>query len=125
MTALHKLYLGRNSGERIDDIGQHYALESSELARRAVQTLIALLDEIKSGAEQGQPVRGMPPDHRKAQAIPFPYWIVYRVDPLLQEGYVVDIRHSKQRVVKPKAARRAEREPVQPALVLPERIEQK
>ena len=116
MGQLARLYLGANTRTRIEEIGQHYAQEDADLARRAVYALIAALDSVKADGGQGAIVRGMMPGHRKVQAIPFPYWIVYHVDPDQNEGFVVDIRHSKQRVMKPKAARRSVPEPVRPAL---------
>ena len=121
MPMLERLYLGHNTSARINEVGQHYATQDGELARRAVHALIAVLDQIKANGDVGQAVRGMLPGHRKVQAKPFPYWVIYHVDAEHKEGFIVDIRHSKQRVMKPKAARRATREPVKPAMTRPER----
>jgi plasmid stabilization system protein ParE len=121
MAKLARLYLGKNTRARIDEIGQHYAKEDPDLARRAVHALVTTLDGIKADSEQGEVVRGMLPGHRKVQAKPFPYWVIYKVEEEQNEGFVVDIRHSKHRTMKPKAVRRAAPEPVQPDMPRPGR----
>ncbi len=121
MAKLVHLYLGENTRARIDEIGRHYAQEDGEVARRAVHALIAVLDQIKADGSQGTVVRGMLPGHRKVQVQPFPYWIIYYVAAEQNEGFVVDIRHSKQRSMRPKAMRRAAPEPVPPSMTRPAR----
>jgi plasmid stabilization system protein ParE len=121
MPKLERLYLGDNTRARIEEIGQHYAQDDAEVARRAVHALITVLDQIKADGSQGEVVRGMLPGHRKVQAQPFPYWIIYYVEAGQNEGFVVDIRHSKQRSMRPKAVRRTAPEPVQPSMTRPGR----